>query len=312
MNKVLAVGLLAQLAATASFGLTKLENLVTFGDSYTDEGRLGYFINNDGKAPPAGTLLPESNSTASGGYAWGRIIAQKTGARYFDYAVSGGTCSNKIVERDFPPIRAPFPSVLEYGIPAYKADTAFEALYGNRKADNTVYALWIGTNDLGAGAFLTDSNAPGTSLTSFVDCVWEVFDNLYATGGRRFVLLNEAPLEHSPMYNVPALGGTMDSQFWGNKSAYNMTETKYKIMEYTTSVNTMFEYGAAYQTVLKKRWPEAAFAVFDVHSLMMDIINKPGEYLSAPANVTGYYRVCDPKGNAGCVDSKQPMDSFMW
>jgi hypothetical protein len=27
---------------------------VTFGDSYTDENRLGYFINNNGSAPPVG------------------------------------------------------------------------------------------------------------------------------------------------------------------------------------------------------------------------------------------------------------------
>lgn len=32
----------------------KFNTLVTFGDSYTDENRLGYFINNNGSAPPIG------------------------------------------------------------------------------------------------------------------------------------------------------------------------------------------------------------------------------------------------------------------
>jgi hypothetical protein len=32
----------------------KFKTLVTFGDSYTDENRLGYFINHNGSAPPVG------------------------------------------------------------------------------------------------------------------------------------------------------------------------------------------------------------------------------------------------------------------
>ena len=34
------------------------KNIVTFGDSYTDESRLGYFINNNGSAPPIGWQQP--------------------------------------------------------------------------------------------------------------------------------------------------------------------------------------------------------------------------------------------------------------
>jgi hypothetical protein len=34
------------------------KTLVTFGDSYTDENRLGYFINNNGSAPPVGWDQP--------------------------------------------------------------------------------------------------------------------------------------------------------------------------------------------------------------------------------------------------------------
>jgi hypothetical protein len=35
----------------------RFKTIVTFGDSYTDENRLGYFINNNGSAPPVGTDL---------------------------------------------------------------------------------------------------------------------------------------------------------------------------------------------------------------------------------------------------------------
>lgn len=104
--------------------------------------------------------------TASGGLAWGQFVEQSTGATYFDYAVSGATCSNDIISRYLAGLNRTFPAVLEDQLPSFVADVQFQTLYANRTADNTVYALWIGTNDLGYGAFLTDSQAPGVSQTA--------------------------------------------------------------------------------------------------------------------------------------------------
>jgi hypothetical protein len=63
--------LLSQLATTATssalsnrgenssrWKLTKFKSLVTFGDSYTDESRYGYFASHNGSAPPAGWIDP--------------------------------------------------------------------------------------------------------------------------------------------------------------------------------------------------------------------------------------------------------------
>lgn len=38
--------------------LKNFKSIVTFGDSFTDENRLGYFINNKGAAPPVGWEQP--------------------------------------------------------------------------------------------------------------------------------------------------------------------------------------------------------------------------------------------------------------
>jgi hypothetical protein len=199
-------------------------------------------------------------------------------------------------------------------MPSFKADVSFTTLYPNRTADNTVYALWIGTNDLGYGAFLSDSQAPGTTITDYVNCVWQVFDSIYQTGGRRFVLLNNAPLELSPLYAPPDKGGIVDSQFWSNKSAYNATEYSQKIKEYTTSTNTMFDYGVPFQLLIKKRWPGASFDIFNVHGLLVDIYNNPKQFLSAPANSTGFYHHCQPTNNSNCSDMSNigPLAGFMW
>lgn len=162
----------AMVAATPCAPKGPFSTLVTFGDSYTDDGRLGYYINNNGNGPPPGAYQTVSNTTASGGLAWGQYVQQYTGAQYVDYAISGATCSNEIISRLFPAIKKPFPSVIDDEIPSFKADVSFKTLYPDRTSENTVYALWIGTNDLGFGAFLTDSQAPGTNITTFVDCIW--------------------------------------------------------------------------------------------------------------------------------------------
>ncbi|KAK3374424.1 GDSL lipase/esterase [Lasiosphaeria ovina] len=308
------IGAFAAGAAAGRKSGDSFDTLVTFGDSYTDNGRLGYYINHNGNPPAPGQYQTVSTTTASGGLTWAQFAAQNAKASLVDYAISGATCSNKIISRYFSAINKPFPSVLDDEIPSFKADVSFKTLYADRTADNTVYALWIGTNDLGYGGFLSDSQAPGTTITNFANCIWSVFDSIYKTGGRRFVLLNEAPLELSPLYATPQNGGTYDSQFWGNKTLYNVTEYSYKIKEYTTNVNTIFEYGVPFQHKIKSRWPQATFDIFDVHSLLTEIYTKPSQYLDAPYNATGYWHHCSATNNSACTDLTNlgPRSGFLW
>lgn len=211
-----------------------------------------------------------------------------------------------------------YPSVLEDQIPSFLEDISYvnettgtNTFYTNRRSDNTIYALWIGTNDLGLDAFLFDSQSPGLTITDFVGCIWETFDNIYKTGGRHFVLLNQAPLEYSPLYAAPQNSGVGDNHYWTNKTAYNMTNYEQKMKEYTTNVNTILEYGAPMELKLKSRWPDASLTVFNVHQLLLDIRNEPEKYLDSPANVTGFYHTCDINGE-NCTNSENPLTSFLW
>jgi hypothetical protein len=45
-------------AQSRAWNAANFKTLVTFGDSYTDESRLGYFINHNGSAPPVGWEQP--------------------------------------------------------------------------------------------------------------------------------------------------------------------------------------------------------------------------------------------------------------
>ncbi|KAI8631682.1 carbohydrate esterase family 16 protein [Xylariaceae sp. FL1651] len=305
-------------AGINTYSITGVKNLIVFGDSYTDEGRLAYFIAN-GTAPPVGAVIPTANVTASGGYTWPHFASQKLGATTYNYAVSGAVCSNEIVSRYLGAINAPYPSVIDYEIPAFKADIEYAkstnntTFLKNRTPQNSVYALWIGTNDLGNGGFLLDQQVQGTTISNYIDCLWSVFDGIYSTGGRRFVLFTQAPLEKSPLYAALQNGGAGDVNYWGNKTAYNTTEYEFKMLEYTTNVNKIIDYGVPFQLLVQKRWPGASFTIFNAHQLMLDIIKTPEQYLDAPANVTGYYYTCPlPTSSDGCADSQYPLSSFLW
>lgn len=295
-------------AAASSCPVGNMDNLVSFGDSYTDESRKNYFMTHGGQPPPAGTLLPENNNTSNAGYTWGRFVAQKTHAKYYNYAVGGASCSNEIVKREFAQIGAPYPSVMDYQVPAYEADTDYHDLYPDRHADNTVYALWIGTNDLGFGGFLTDDEMEGKGLSDYVECNWEVFDHMYKTGGRRFVLINTVPLDLSPAYRA----NTGDSGYWPNHTLYPQRTYESKMERQTKGVNALFEVGSKFNVALRQRWPGASLTVFDVHSLFMDIYADPDRYLVNPGDPYDPYHRCNPNNTDGCRNSTQPQDSFLW
>ncbi|KAI1258924.1 carbohydrate esterase family 16 protein [Xylariaceae sp. FL1019] len=295
---------------------TPVKNLFVFGDSYSDEGQLSYYTSHNDSAPPPGTVLPTSNDTASGGYTWPYFTSKKLGAKTYNYAVSGAVCSNDIVSRWFP-------SVTEYQVPTFQADVKYArntpntTFFQDRTADNSVYALYVGTNDLGVDGFLRDLQVEGKVITDYIECIWSVFDSIYASGGRRLILFNTAPLETSPLYAAQENGGSGNVNYWTNKTSYDGLEYENKMLEYTTTINTAFDYGAPFELLVKRRWPGASVTIFDVHQIILDIYHTPERYLNSPANATGYYYHCDDLDSNGdstglCTTSDDPLSSFLW
>ncbi|KEF56019.1 uncharacterized protein A1O9_07599 [Exophiala aquamarina CBS 119918] len=321
------------------WSLSNFKSLITFGDSYTDESRLGWFINHNGTAPAAGTLLPESFSTPGGGRTWDRYVIQYTGETsssgqwmpaltLYDYAVSGAVCSNEITPRWFEAINAPFPSVLEYEVPAFLADlpatqvnsTPPTPLFplGSLSATSAVYALWIGTNDLGIWAFLTNSQIPGKVLADYTACIYAVFDALYSAGGRVFVLMNTVPLHLAPLYANDTLHGVGDNQYWPEKWP-NHTAIAETMHEAITSVNEVFRVQTPFELLVAGRYPGASFALFDTYKLIGDIYNDPEMYLNGTGvekggeSVWGYENHCSVNGSS-CVKLQNGTnpDGYLW
>ncbi|USW54667.1 Putative GDSL lipase/esterase, SGNH hydrolase superfamily [Septoria linicola] len=299
----------------SAWDLKKFTSLVTFGDSYTDDSRAGYFAENNGTAPPVGYDNPVNYNSASGGRAWPQYVKQYSGINLYNYAVSGAVCSNTITPRNFYPTFL-FPSVEEYEVPAFEADSKYIKPDGTKfmynPSDETVYSIWIGTNDLGNNALLTDSQVKGTNIVNYTDCVYDQLKRLYDQGGRYFVLQNVAPLNLAPMYATLENGGMSGPSRYWPIAPENITQASGRMMEQVVTVNAIYEYQTPFVKRITKEFEDARFAVFDMHALISDIYYHPALYLngSAPLNVQSYTNKCNVTGG-DCVRDPNP-DSFLW
>ncbi|KXT07508.1 hypothetical protein AC579_2173 [Pseudocercospora musae] len=303
-----------QSSSSNSWDLKKFTTLVAFGDSYTDDSRLNYFSEHDGQAPPVAWVNPANYHAADGGRPWPQYVKQYTGINLYNYAVSGAVCSNNITPRSFSLINAPFPAVEQYEIPAYIADSQSQNFLVAPQ-DETVYSMWIGTNDLGNSAFITDSQVEGTNIVNYTDCVYAQLRRIYEHGGRYFVLQNVAPLNLAPLYATPENGGVgagPGNQYWHDKPS-NLTQISYRMQEQVVTVNRIYDVQTPFEVLVKKSMPEARVVVMDMHALISDIYHDPSSYLNgtAPLNVTGYVNShCNATGQA-CTPDPNP-DSFLW
>ncbi|RDX40992.1 hypothetical protein OH76DRAFT_1412498 [Lentinus brumalis] len=285
----MAAGLLAAVLLAGSVALSALaagplpgqiKNLVTFGDSYTDV---------DGHA--------------DGGIMWPVFAAKDGNFNLFPFAKSGATCSNNLTAR-------PFPSVFESQLPTFFAEKANGSLKLN--PEETIYTLWIGTNDVGVGALLTGSQTPGVTIVDTVACAVNWVTVLYASGARNFIFQNMIPLQTTPLYSADSY----PSRYW--TAQRNTTEWSVFMTELTTSGN---EIAKLMLQALAPTLHGAHIGLFDSHSLFADMFARPQLYLNgtAPLNVTGAVHACVFKLNEStsdpgvCTDATgTDQDSFLW
>lgn len=254
-------------------------------------------------------------SAASGGLSWARYASIYSKSTLYNYAVSGAVCSNQVTPRFFSAINAPFPDMDAYEIPAFIADSRAKTANGSAfftgKRDSTVYAIWIGTNDLGNNAFLTDSQVKGKTIADYIDCIYAQIGRLYNNGARYFVLLNAAPLDLVPQYALPQNGGLPATQFFPEKAGLNATQISGRIQETVATVNQVFKYRTPVEA---DEWEGARFVNYDVHALLTDVYHNPKNYLNgtAPLNVQGVSHVCNLQGGNCTTAGVKERDSYMW
>ncbi|KAJ7595525.1 GDSL lipase/acylhydrolase [Mycena floridula] len=266
--------------ATTRLSPGQIKNLVTFGDSYTDVG-----------AP------------ADGGVAWPVYAAGYSNVDLFPFARSGATCSNNITSR-------PFPSLFESQLPLYFTEKSNGSL--TLESHETLYTLWIGTNDIGGNGLLTGHGAPGASLVKTTSCAVNWVKVMYESGARNFLFQNMIPLQHTPLYSADSY----INHYWTLQR--NTTEWSVVMAELVLSGNALSK--LMLETVAPS-FPEAHIGLFDSYGLFTDMINNPADYLNgtAPLNTTVPLKSCvyqlnEPTSDTGICTIAQgtDKDSFLW
>jgi hypothetical protein len=171
--------------------------------------------------------------------------------------------------------------------------------------------LWVGTNDLGYAGFLTDKQTPNSTLPVLTECMWQVFDHVYETGGRYFVLLTVPPLDQAPLYKPAKDGGVESSLSWLEKARVNTTAYQEKIRQCSTDIASMIHLGTPFHAKVNERWPGATFVVFDTKRLMDDMMAAPGKYFDEPASITEVFN-CNAVDESHCTEPSGELSGYMW
>jgi len=153
ISSLLVLGLYV-LSASAAKPL-KIKNLVTFGDSYTDFTAFNF---------------PLWNVWASG---YGKF-------QLTNFAKAGATCSQDLTPRTFP-------ALFQDEIPAFLNLTKNGTTLNPKE---TLYTLWLGTNDVGVGQLITGQAQPGVSVVDTTACAVSWVSTLYKFGARNFFFQN--------------------------------------------------------------------------------------------------------------------------
>ncbi|KAG8739853.1 hypothetical protein FRC10_005048 [Ceratobasidium sp. 414] len=175
-------------------------------------------------------------------------------------------------------------------------------------SQDTIYSIWIGTNDVGAGALLTDP-LENVSVVNTTACVFDWVKSLYDQGARNFLIQNMIPLYLSPMYS--ATGYT--TKFWN--LPHDQLEWSILMAELVRSGNELTALRTQYVAPLQ--FPGANFGLFDSYRLLKDMYENPASHLVGPPyNVKDAIDACKyPYGDSMLVCVKQPAavhDSYLW
>ncbi|KAI0260737.1 GDSL lipase/acylhydrolase [Gloeopeniophorella convolvens] len=258
----------------------QIKNLATFGDSYTD-------------------VVVISN----GGTQWPVYAAGYAHVNLFPFARSGAPCDQTLTPR-------PFPAVVQDEIPTYLAEVKNGTI--RVPPAETLYTLWIGTNDLGPNTLITGGVLKNATVVDVTSCAVNWVHTLYNAGARNFLFQNMLPSGDLPLYAVDS----WPNRYW--TQSRNTTDWNLFITEMTVSYNAIAK---LMLQALPSQLPGAHVGLFDSHTLFADMFARPQLYLNgtAPLNVTGAVRACvfnefeSTSDTGACtIATGSAKDSFLW
>jgi len=175
----------ASVASTLTWEETKF--MIVFGDSYTTTG---FNIS-------AGVNSPDPGFTASNGDNWVqylRDVFNVTDTRVFNLAVGGAVTDNNLVTPFMPNI----PSLVDQ-TNQFVQFLAPKPAGAQWSSNNTLFAIWIGINDVGNSWSWTNVTQSGFHHT-IMDRYFAQVEKMYQGGARSFLFLSVPPIDRSPLF----------------------------------------------------------------------------------------------------------------
>jgi len=181
MKKI--VAFLVLLLSFTSVYAAKINQIVYFGDSLSDNGNLYKLLLH---------FLPKSPPYFNGRFSNGPTWSEHVSKYYYDkysvgtsnYAVGGATAIFHMPTPEFVT-----PATLEIEVDKYLIDSLFS------DRSKSLYVIWIGDND-----YMFDQDAdPAAATKKVVDSIEWAISSLAYYGGKQFLVMNLADSSRTPM-----------------------------------------------------------------------------------------------------------------
>ncbi|KAL4916736.1 hypothetical protein BDW62DRAFT_211709 [Aspergillus aurantiobrunneus] len=247
--------LLAYLASTAlavphfSYPVTKY--FISFGDSYTSTS-----FNISGAKPSASNPLgnpPYPGWTSAGGPNWiSKLVAKYNSSLLLNYnlAYGGATVNASLVPPYSPEVFSLIDQVSEFT--EYLSPPPAFAPWN---ANNTLFAVWQGVNDVGGSWYQPNAEALATEI---LEQLFEQIELVYAGGARNFALLTVPPTDRSPQVTQ------------GENANYTVMHLKAAIASWNTALK---EKAADFADA----HPDTAVTVVDTQPVFNELLDAGGE-----------------------------------
>ncbi|KAI8072733.1 GDSL-like Lipase/Acylhydrolase-domain-containing protein [Gongronella butleri] len=232
-------------------GAMAISNLVVFGDSYSDVGNFQRWTN---------------------GPVWSEHVAAAWNASLHSFAYSGAVCDNALYPNN---------TSIYYTTPSIMDQVEFYyTQHLNMDPSDTVYAFWVGVNDVHQMFKENPEMPPLESISACIAYQIETVHRLF--NANQILLMNLPPMEKMPYFlNTLAADERRDAVITINKQLHQHVDA------------------------LNSNYPRLSLDYIDVHSLLNDVIADPEPF--GFVNTDGaYWDNCENYCN------EKNMDQYVW
>lgn len=291
--KLYTMAVVAGVASAEWAGFQHIKYAFVFGDSYTQTG-FDYLSTQPSPSNPLGNP-PYPGWTSANGPNWIDYLTVKYNTsrlQTYNLASGGATVDAALVTPWRPTVLSLIDQVQKQFIPGYVQNSAPGASALNWTGDNSLFAVWIGINDVGNSYWLEDAKELNAKIVARYA---EQVDALYTSGGRNFVFLNVPPTDRSPLI----LG----------QGDWAVTTLRADIEDFNGKVSEMAK-------KLKERNGTNVW-VYDANKVFGQVLDDPSSHAQTAGykNVTGYcpaYENGTPAQNTFVESCGVPVNQYFW